>query len=252
MTSFSVTDANGTVILDDTTRVYSGGSQKKVDVSTLPTEYTWNGWLHSAYDGSLLSDRPFLHNVDPSGKTSFPYTLKGKIHLWQPKEGHTIGICPGGHVTSMNGEEGCMAIPNNKSTAFMYPIKLMNSNQNGSGYLDVMNDKGELMWSAASLVNSPTIIHTVEIDKENTELFKDWNKYFEVPAPYNPDNIYVYNMSSNVWNAGEESWSCSWVNVTRKGNRYYYRGDSNDSYGDCIKRAFSSNFLMFFFHVPNS
>ncbi|WP_336964193.1 hypothetical protein [Acinetobacter pittii] len=252
MTSLFVANPAGEVILDDVTRVYSGGKQKKIDVSTLPTQYSWNGLLHSAYDGSLLSDMPFLHNVDSDGKTVFPYTMKGNIYLWQPKDGHTIGVCPGGHVTAINGEEGCLAIPNNNSTAYMYPIKLMSNNQNGSGYLDVMDEKGQLLWSATSLINSPTIIHTVEIDKENTEPFTSWNKYFEVPNGYNPDNVYVLSMSASVWNAGEESWSCAWVNITRKGNRYYYRGTSNDSYGVNIKTAFSSNFLIYFFYVPNS
>lgn len=253
MPSLIVTNPDGEVILDDTTRVYSGGSQKRVDSSNLPTQYSWNGILHSAYDGSLLSDQPFIHNVDLQAKTIFPYTQKGEIYLWQPKDGHTIGINVGGNVTAINGEEGCIAIPNNNSTAYMYPIKLIDGNKNGSGYLDVMNEKGELMWSATSLVNSPTIIHTVEIDKENTELFSTWNKYFEVPAGYNPDNVYILNMSASIWNAGEESWNCSWVNVTRKGNRYYYRGTSNQpQYAVNIKKAFSSNFLMYFFYVPNS
>ena len=252
MPSFSVTSPTGEVILDDQTRVYSGGGIKKINTSTLIATNSYNGILRSAYDNSLLTRYPIIRNIGNTGN-SFPATQRGELFLWQPTEGNTIGVHPGPNVTSADGEEGCLAVPGIANVGNVYPIKLMDIHNYASGYLDVMNASGELIWSAASLMNSPSIVDIIEIPFDNTDPFVNWNKYWDVPVGIDPNNIFFLNMNFNLWNLGEESWYASWVNFTRIGSKYYYRGAANHdgSYAN-IKNSFKGSFLIYVFHVPNA
>lgn len=252
MTLFNILDPLGAVVLDDTTKVYTGGNSKKISTSALVSSASYNGILRSAYDNSLLARYPVIRHFG-SNKGSFPSTQTGELYLWQPTDGNTIGINPGFNVTSGQFEEGCLAVPTIANAGNVYPIRLMAMQNHVSGYLDVMNESGSLIWSAASLMTSPSVIDIIEMPASDTLPFSSWNKYWEVPTDIDPNNIFFLNMSFMIWNLGEDSWEASWVNFTRVGRRYYYRGARNtDSATANISNSFGGSFLVYVFHVPNA
>lgn len=110
-----------------------------------------------------------LGNSSDMGYVQNPFSLDKNLQWFKFNEGAKAVFCNGNYPL-MTANAGRMA-----RTCFDVPIE--------SGYRDVFNSSGQLVWSAVSAAKIPRVLG-----------------FFDIPAGFDLDNnVYTQNIGTNTW-----------------------------------------------------
>lgn len=211
-----IKDEKGNVVLTslDTFLTYPTTTPTNIVVNT-NVNYS-NTYIRNPKDKTLLTQ-----NVC-TGKVTVP---EGKICLMQPSDGMTLSYIPDDltyNVSSFQSNNG-------KVVGRYLTMEVTPKSANFlSGYLDCMDEAGNLTWSVASIANSIQLAQVTYSEVQHGMLIDNIPPFtFTAPDGYSPDDFYflpvVYFNAQRTNSMPDTQNVYMWTEMLmqRSGNTYY-------------------------------